>query len=131
MARITKAELDERVTKVAELLLKGASRSKILRYSAESGWNVKTRQVEDYITKATARIIEDNKTDTETEIAKAQARYNDLYLMALQAKDHRGALQVQNSVMDRFGYSAAQKTDITSGGEKIGVIGLGLDTDKV
>ena len=113
MARITKAELENRVTQVTDLLLKGAKRGQILQYVAKLGWDVNDRMVDNYIQKATEAIKESAVIDREWEVALAKQRYEYLYTQSVSGKDLRGALSVVQAKSKLLGLDAPTKTEIT------------------
>lgn len=56
LMKSTKAEYDQRVSEVQELLLSGRTRSFIIQYGSK--WQVSDRQIDDYISSATKVIKE-------------------------------------------------------------------------
>jgi hypothetical protein len=82
MARITKAELDNRVTQVTDLLLKGAKRAQILQFAGKLNWDVSDSMVDKYIGQATEAIRESAVVDRDYEVALAKERYESPMLTA-------------------------------------------------
>ena len=123
MARITKAEMENRVTEVTDLLLKGAKRAQILHYAVKSGWNVSDSMVHKYITQATEAIKTSAVFDRDYEIALANGRYEYLYTQTISGKDHRGALSVVQAKSKLLGLDAPTRTETKIEGEglEIGV----------
>jgi hypothetical protein len=119
MARITKAELENRVTQVTDLLLKGAKRAQILQFAGKLNWDVSDSMVDKYIGQATEAIRESAVVDRDYEVALAKERYEYLYTQSVSGKDYRGALSVIQSKSKLLGLDAPTRTDITSGNEKI------------
>ena len=113
MARITKAELENRVTQVTDLLLKGAKRAQILQFAVKMGWNVSDSMVDKYIGQATEAIKESAVIDREWEVALAKQRYEYLYIQSVSGKDLRGALSVVQAKSKLLGLDAPTKTEIT------------------
>ena len=123
MAKITKAEMENRVTEVTDLLLKGAKRVQILQYVSKMNWNVTDRMVDNYIQKATEAIKESAAIDRDYEIALANGRYEYLYWKSISGKDHRGALSVVQAKSKLLGLDAPTRneTKIEGEGLEIGV----------
>ena len=55
MSKATKSIIENRLTKLQELLLMGYSRKAIVQYSANN-WDIKTRQTDDYIQQVTKEL---------------------------------------------------------------------------
>jgi len=120
MAKPTKAEMTQRIARISELLLRGASRAVICQYVSEkTNWEITDRTTDRYIQKATDIIRSGAETDTAYEIGKAKERYEFLWQKALSMQDYREARGVQKDRGNLLGLEAPKKTDITSGGEKI------------
>jgi hypothetical protein len=126
MARITKAELENRVTKVTDLLLKGAKRAQVLQFAGKLNWKVSDSMVDKYIGQATEAIRESAVVDRDYEVALAKERYEYLYTQSVSGKDYRGALSVIQSKSKLLGLDAPTRTDITSGGKDLTQIGLNI-----
>ena len=120
MAKITKAEMENRVTQVTDLLLKGGKRGHILQYAEEkTDWNVSISMIDKYIAAATKEILESLKGERDWEIALARGRYEYLYTQSITRKDLRGALSVVQAKSKLLGLDAPTRTDITSGGKEV------------
>ena len=63
--------------------------------------------------------------------SEAMAEITEVIRLAFAANDFKSALLGIKAKRELIGMDAPKKTDLTSDGEKIGVIGLGVDTDKV
>lgn len=70
----TKAEIDNRVLKIYEMIVKGYSRAEIVQICTVE-FNTKVRNIDKYIKKATDKIIENNKKNLEILRAEANTRY--------------------------------------------------------
>lgn len=77
----TKAEIDQRLKEVQELLLEGRTRSYIVQYGSK--WQVVDRQIDDYIAQATALIKEINLASVQDNLALITANQWTLYRTAI------------------------------------------------
>jgi hypothetical protein len=110
----THAIVDQRVSKIADMLLSGYTRSIILRYIAENtDWKVKTRQVENYIQKANDRITKDNLLQLSRNKILAVARYLLIFREAMEKGDYSNAIKAHNSVDNITGVKAPDKIEAT------------------
>lgn len=89
--------INQRVIKVANMLIEGKSRISIVHYSSEN-WNIGERQVHKYITKARELIKAEIVKNLEFDYAKATRRYEDLYQKAIDEKDYRLALSINKEL---------------------------------
>lgn len=101
--RITAAEKDARVNKIFELLVNGFTRYQILQYASSSkppkkDWNVTTRQIDSYISEATAMLTTEAEYIRPKEFGKAIARLNDLYQRCLKVQDYQRAIAAQREL---------------------------------
>jgi hypothetical protein len=98
--KATKAEKETRVNKVYELLISGARRYQVLQYaaSAESGWNVKPRMVDNYIQEANALIASEAEYHRAREIGRAIASLDDLYRRAIKDSEYHNALAARREL---------------------------------
>ena len=67
--------MSQRVNVVVELIVKGSSRSDIIRYSAEN-WNISERQTDNLIERVRLQIKDDWDMDRIALIAESLARMN-------------------------------------------------------
>ena len=103
--KATHAEIEERVTVVYTLLIRGASREEILRHGSET-WSLTTRQVEDYLARARKRFEELAAYVREEEIGRARAQLHDLYGKNMKVQDYKAALQVRKDLSELLGLYA-------------------------
>ena len=103
--KATHAEIEERVTVVYTLLIRGASREEILRHGSET-WSLTTRQVEDYLSRATQRLKALAAYVREEEIGRARAQLHDLYGKNMKVQDYKAALQVRKDLSELLGLYA-------------------------
>ncbi len=103
--KATLAEVEERVTVVYTLLIRGASREEILRHGAEK-WALATRQMEDYLSRATVRLTELAAFVREEEIGRARAQLHDLYGKNMKVQDYKSALSVRKDLSELLGLYA-------------------------
>jgi len=101
----THAEIEERVTVVYGLLVHGASREEILRHGSET-WQLTTRQVEDYLSRANKRFAALAAFVREEELGKVRSRLEFLYGRNVKAQDFKAARDVVNDVVDLLGLAA-------------------------
>lgn len=117
MARITKAEKTKRVTEIVSLLLSGVSRGEILQYSANKGWGVAERTVDDYIAAANEEITAQAEDEIEAERGKMKMQLDDLYKRHMANKDFRGARLILRDRASLLGLDAPKKIDQNNTGE--------------
>mgnify|MGYP000930120432 CR=1 FL=1 len=103
--KATAAEIEERVTVVYTLLIRGASRDEILRHGAEK-WTLATRQMEDYLARATERLKALAAYVHEEELGRARAQLHDLYGKNMKVQDYKAALQVRKDLSELLGLYA-------------------------
>lgn len=103
-------ELNRRINIIAEMLLKGFSKEKIVRYSSEN-FNVGERQTETYILKAKETIKQVADKNVEMNIALALGRFNDLYEKSYKIQDYRECRQVQESINKLLGLNEPEKVE--------------------
>lgn len=77
----TKAQIEQRLKEVQELLLDGRTRSFIVQYGSK--WQVSDRQIDDYIAQATAIIKEINLASVQDNLALITANQWTLYRKAI------------------------------------------------
>lgn len=98
------AEMDLILETVIEMLLKGLSRTDILRHFAENeNFKKSERSVDYYIDKSKKEIKERFKPEKENLKALSIARYEDLYKKNYQIQDYRECRQIIDSVSKLFG----------------------------
>src|SRR5271157_382535 len=93
----TKAEKENRLTKINELLLNGYSRVDIVQYSAEN-WNINERQTDKYIREVKENITTHFNQTREENIGIALARRENLYKDAREKNEIRTALEVDKDL---------------------------------
>lgn len=92
----TDAEFDLRVTQVQDLLLKGFTRSQVIREC--STWKVGDRQIENYIMEARNLIREQNAVERDDNMATITANYWELFRFAKATGDTQEAHKLLNSI---------------------------------
>lgn len=93
-SRSSKAEIRQRIGEVCDMLLQGYPTRSIVQYSSEK-WSLGRRQSEKYISAATRRIEACADENNTLGFAKAVARLEMLFRMALvEEKDLKTALHV-------------------------------------
>ncbi len=87
-------ERSQHVDHVYKMLLNGAHRGEILKYSAEN-WNLRDRQTDEYIHNARVRFEQAAQVNRVQELGVAVDRLNDLYKASMKVQDYRTALAAQ------------------------------------
>lgn len=85
MNKSSKAEVEQRVSSVYQLLLRRESTANILRFAADK-WGVSQRQAETYIAMARDRLRQDVASDRQQALTEHLALRRDLYNQAYKAK---------------------------------------------
>ncbi len=84
---------------ILKLLCRGLDRTRILAYAADQHWTETPKQIDSYIAEANTQLAEEAAAiDTETELGKAIARLNHLYMEAVKVQDHKTALAIQKEL---------------------------------
>jgi len=115
MSKATKVEVQQRINEVYELLIGGASKGNIVRHAAEK-WAVSERQTETYIKRANEHLAEAAAIRRDTELGKALARLNKLYMQALRVQDYRIALSVQKELNNLLALHAPSQQHVVHSG---------------
>ena len=93
-AKATAAEVALRVEEVLRIVLDGAQYHDVLQYAAEKGWDLKERQVREYMSRASDLLVERQEKKRKRLVALHLARRDALYARAVNAADYRTALAV-------------------------------------
>ena len=112
MSKSTNAQLELRVSTVAEMIIKGQGRDKILRYGSKE-WNVSDRQIDEYLAKAWEKIGRNTDYDIKREIKLQRARFEDLYQKNYTIQDYREARQVLDSIAKMLGLNQPEKLNMS------------------
>lgn len=108
--KTTANEKEQRVMTVYEMLIKGATRPFIIRYSSEK-WGVVSRTVDDYIAIATKRIKNTFDDKYKKNLATIQvAKLNDLYVKNYTIEDYRECRNIIETLNKMYGLDAPIKT---------------------
>jgi hypothetical protein len=126
MPKSSKAEIEQRVNEVYDLLINRITYQAILGYGAQK-WGVKERQMNVYIARARERLKELNKESEEERLASAIASYNSLYARQVAEKDYKGARQTMDSLIRLQGLAGKDRKNLETGLGQKGYIGLDLD----
>ena len=111
----TNAEIEVRVATVAEMIIKGQTRDKIIRYSSDN-WDIGERQTENYISKAWDKIKDSSNDLLGNHIKLAIERYNDLYQKSYNIQDYRECRQVMAELvkmLEKPGYNQKDNREPT------------------
>ncbi len=112
MRRVTNAGLEKRVGEIISMIINGADRGDIVRYSSKN-WGIGERQIDKYIVKAKLRIQREITKNIEFDYAKAIIRYETLYKKAIEVEDYRLALSINKELSSIQGL---QKLEIKHSG---------------
>ena len=126
MPKSSKAEIEQRVNEVYDLLITRITYQAILGYGAQK-WGVKERQMNVYIARARERIKELNKESEEERLATAIASYNSLYARQVAEKDYKGARQTMDSLIRLQGLAGKDRKNLETGLGQKGYIGINLE----
>jgi len=111
MGRATEAEVIERTNVVAELLVRGADRQRVLQYAA-TNWGLADRQADTYIAKANKAIAESAAVERDHEIGRGLRRLHYLYNRAVQEGNLRIALEVVRETNKMLGLNAPTQVEV-------------------
>lgn len=117
MAKASNAEMELRIQTVYEMIVKGATRPFILRYSSEN-WKIGERQTEKYIAEANKRIqTVFNDKDRERLINEHRSKLSDLYVKNYTIEDFRECRNVLESERKLLGLDEPDRKDINIKGK--------------
>ena len=97
MAQADKATVSLRVDEVLRIRIDGAQFHDVVQYAAEKGWNLKERQIREYMRRADALLTERRDKNRRQIIARRLAQRESLYARAVNAADYRTALAILDS----------------------------------
>lgn len=109
--KATKAEVEERVTTVFTLMVRGATRDEILRHAAKE-WGLASRTVDDYVARATERLKAMAVVVRAEELGRARAQLHDLYGKNMKVQDYKAALSVRKDLSELLGLYAPKVTKL-------------------
>jgi hypothetical protein len=90
---------DERAAMVKTLICRGLDRATILVYATSNKWHEEPGDIDHYIEAANLELANDaGEINTETELGKAIARLNHLYMESVKVQDFKTALAIQKEV---------------------------------
>lgn len=101
-----------RVHEVYDLIVAGLRRAAIVRHMREK-YGAKDRTVDKYIALARELLKEESKAVREVELGKALVRYDRQYAKADARKDHRGAANIEEKIVDLLGLAAPRRAEVT------------------
>ena len=88
------AEVALRVEEVLRIVLDGAQYHDVVQYSAEKGWNLKERQLREYMRRANELLVERQDKSRKQALARHLAMRKTLYGRTVNAADYRTALAI-------------------------------------
>jgi hypothetical protein len=111
-AKVTRAEMNRRVQAVYKLIVGGTPRASILQHAAEK-WDVKERQCDEYIARASALFEQQSAVDYALEFGKSKARTEYLFHQATLKGDLPLMLKIQQEINHMHGLYAPTKTELS------------------
>lgn len=108
--RTSEAELEQRISVVADLLIDGLRYSKVVQF-CEGEFGVSKCTAERYIAAANERIKAAFTKDIETETAKAKQRFETLFMLATNAGEYAAATGAQRELVKLMGLAAPDKLE--------------------
>ena len=105
--RATKAELEQRLSEISELLVARATSRAVVRFAMER-WGVGERAAEKYVEEARRRLAQGGDCDRRAALGLAIAGYELLWRKALTAGDLRGARAVLDKLVAVQGLAATR-----------------------
>ncbi len=94
--KATKAEINNRVNQIADMILQGFTRAQILQFITEkTTWEISERTADYYIRKARDKFETDAEINRRYELGRAMKRLDDLYRRNMAIQDYKAALSVQ------------------------------------
>lgn len=88
------AEVARRVEEVLRIRLDGAQYHDVVQYAAEKHWDLKERQLREYMARADDLLVRRQEKSRKRLIARRVAQREALYARCVNAADHRTALAV-------------------------------------
>ena len=92
-----RATVLKRIEEVLRIRLDGAQYHDILQYAAENNWDLKERQLREYIARADKLLVERQDKSRKKVVARHLAQRQALYARAVNAADYRTALAILDS----------------------------------
>lgn len=108
----TDAEVERRIGEVFNLLVAGVRRREVLQFAASQGWDLKDRQVDNYIAAATEQIRNAASVDKAMELGRAIRRLHHLYQASQRIQDHKTSLAVARELTALLGLAAPSRMDL-------------------
>jgi len=102
----TKAQFEQRISAVEELLSQGAARWRIIRFASEEGWGVSDRMIDTYIKKATERIAATFNQRREEFVARQLARLEHIADLATKERQYSAAVGAACAILRTVGADA-------------------------
>ena len=94
----TKEDIRKRVDDVLRIMLDGARYHDVVQYSAENGWNVRERQLRQYMARARKLMAVDQRAKRRTLMVEHIAQRHQLFARAISTGDLRSALAILDSL---------------------------------
>jgi hypothetical protein len=88
------AEVARRVEEVLRIRLDGAQFHDVVQYAAEKGWDLKDRQIRNYVRRADELLVDRMDQGRREVVARHLAQRQSLFARAVNAADYRTALAV-------------------------------------
>lgn len=113
MAKATKAEVQERVNAIYQLILVGASRKDIIQFASSQEWGVTNRQVDTYARKARELFAAEASRERNEYRDESYMRLMYILSRCLEVQDYKTALSTQKEINELFGLKAPKRSEIT------------------
>jgi len=113
MSRATKAQREQRIEALLDLLVGGVNRRGILTWVAQQGWGLSERQVDSYVALARVRLTELGRADRDYELGRSAARLQLLYAKSYAAGNLQLALQSLRALAQLLGLNAASDVEVS------------------
>jgi hypothetical protein len=88
------AEVAKRIDEILRIRIDGAQYHDVVQYVAEKGWDLKERQVRNYMRKADDLLVERQERNRKRLVARHVAQREALFARAVNGADHRTALAI-------------------------------------
>jgi|WetSurMetagenome_2_1015567.scaffolds.fasta_scaffold82367_7 hypothetical protein len=126
MSRSDDATIETRVDEIYQLMIQGWQTVNILHYAAQK-WEIKDREVKNYIQKARKRIKQNYESRQKVALSEMIARHDDMRSRLYKEGDLRGVLDVDKEDSKLLGLYAPEKFTGDLGLAVKGFIGISPD----
>jgi hypothetical protein len=103
----------QRVHEILAIRLQGAEFHDVMQFAADKGWNLRERQIRNYIAKSDELLAKTLEPDRQKQYNRAVAQRHALYARCMSVADLSNARGVLKDLSDLLGLYPAKKTEIT------------------